>query len=284
MKSSISEQAVQEFWTDYPMIFYGKDIDSTSPEEIFDFMEQSFRNKAPHLQDKDAPLLSRFIDYSAIMGKALLEIGYGTGWLLSEFLKAGAKVSGIDLSHSHYELSSHRFKDQDIDLRVASAEAIPFSKDSFDVVVSWGVLHHASDDQKCYDEVHRVLKPGGRCFMMLYRKGGVKYYYNKLFKLGILRGGLARHGYNMKKFITSVTDIHYDGSPGAPISRHYVYSDLRSAFAKFSQMKLEITGTWGEFNGIPAARLPISDWLLTDIGRVKLLSKFGGFWLVELVK
>jgi ubiquinone/menaquinone biosynthesis C-methylase UbiE len=284
MSDKVPENVIQDFWTDYPMIFYGKDTKNSTPEEIFDFMEQVMRDKGRHLQNEGEPLLSKYIDYSEFSGKKVLEIGFGTGWLANEFLKVGAELHGIDLSHSHLELSKYRFRDQNVDLQIASAEAIPFADETFDMVASWGVLHHASDDQRCYDEVYRVLKKGGRCFLMLYRKGGVKYYYQKIFKHGILRGGLIKHRFNFEQFIHSVTDVHYDGSPGAPISRHYVRRDLEKSFEKYSEVNLGITGSWGELDGIPAGRFPLLNWILPFSVKRWLLSIEGGYWIVDLKK
>jgi ubiquinone/menaquinone biosynthesis C-methylase UbiE len=55
-------------------------------------------------------------------------------------------------------------------LRVADAEALPFDDNSFDVVYSWGVLHHSPDTPRALREVHRVLRPGGRARVMIYHK------------------------------------------------------------------------------------------------------------------
>jgi len=279
------EGIVQNFWTEFPMVFAGLDPQNASPEQIFSFMEEELRSKLPHGQSKDEPLLSRYIDFSTYKDKKVLEIGYGTGWLMNELINAGARMHGIDLSHTHFELTKYRFRDiESVNIQVASAEEIPCQSKLFDAVFSWGVLHHASDDQKCFDEVFRVLKPGGKCFLMLYRKGGVKYWYQKIFKKGILRGGLIKNGFALRKFICSVTDVYSDASPGAPISRHYTRADLARLCRMFSKMELAITGTWGELDGIPFGKLPLSDWILTRKVRLKLLEKYGGFWLVYLTK
>jgi SAM-dependent methyltransferase len=54
------------------------------------------------------------------------------------------------------------------DLRLADAENLPFAPDSFDVVYSYGVMHHSPDAAKCLNEAWRVLKPGGEARIMLY--------------------------------------------------------------------------------------------------------------------
>ena len=54
------------------------------------------------------------------------------------------------------------------DLRVADAEHLPFADETFDVVYSYGVMHHSPDTAQCLQEAWRVLKPGGEARIMLY--------------------------------------------------------------------------------------------------------------------
>lgn len=280
---SVREERIQEFWTKHPLIFGDYDAEAP-PEEYFEDIERKMRAGLWYAQGPAEPLLSRFIDYPELKGKEVLEIGYGVGWLLAELLEAGAEVHGIDLSKSHYELCRYRFREEDIDLRVASAEDMPYPDDTFDFVAAWGVIHHASDDARCYREIHRVLKPGGRCFLMLYRKGGVKYYYQKIFKKGIVRGGLWKHRFDVDAFIRSVTDKYTDDSPGAPISRHYTRSDLYELLGHFRDVNLQIIGGKWELSDIPAGKLPISDWILSNRAREWLLRRLGAYWLVNAYK
>ena len=203
---------------------------------------------------------------------------------MNELIRAGAEVHGIDLSKSHEALCRHRFRDHNVKLHVASAENIPYPDNSFDLVAAWGVLHHAADDARCYAEVHRVLKPGGRMFLMLYRRGGSKYYYQNVFHKGVLGGGLFRHRFNVGAFIRSVTDKYSADSPGAPISRHYTEPELRQLLSHFSRVDLRITGAMGELSEIPLSHLPISDWVLSDTRRAALLRRHGGFWIVDAIK
>src|SRR5205807_1888770 len=54
------------------------------------------------------------------------------------------------------------------DLHVADAENLPFAENSFDVVYSYGVMHHSPDTAKCLREAWRVLKPDSEARIMLY--------------------------------------------------------------------------------------------------------------------
>ena len=285
--AKVHESDIQKYWTERPMILPGGgfDFDRATPDEIIAHVDTMARkNQRWFMTSQSAPFLSRYIDFAQLKGKTVLEIGYGVGWLLNEFKKAGADVYGIDLSHKHYEISSHRFRgDPRVHLQVASAEAIPFEDQFFDFVAAYGVLHHAADDRRCYDEVYRVLKPGGKAFLMLYRKGGPKYYWRKLFRQGILRGGLLKHRFNVEKFIYSVTDAYQNDSPGAPISRHYSRNDVLDRLRKFSRVDLQIAGNTNEWRNLPFGHLPLSNLLGDNVLR-RLTERSGAYWMVNLSK
>jgi SAM-dependent methyltransferase len=276
----VTEEQVQDFWTKHPMVYGPR----TSPDQVFAEMERVMRGQFWYAHGPDEPLLARYLGYESLKGRRVLEIGFGTGWLLNEFVRAGAEVHGIDLSRSHEELCRHRFQGKDVRLQIASAENIPYPDNTFDLVAAFGVLHHASDDARCYAEVHRVLKPGGRTFLALYRRHGAKYYYQNIFRKGVLQGGLFRHGFNVDAFIRSVTDKYGDDSPGAPVSRHYTEDDLRRLLGMYSRLDIKVAGARGEFSEIPFSRLPVSDWILSDERRAALLKKHGGFWFIDAYK
>ncbi len=280
------ERKIGEYWTERPMIHpgYGFDVENATPEEIFAHAERIMRDKGRLHQEPDAPLLSRYIDYVSLEGKTALEIGYGVGWLTAELAKAGATVHGIDLSRSHYEYSRYRFRDDpNVQLRVGSAEDMPYGDDTCDFVCAWGVIDHAADDQRCYDEIWRVLKPGGKAFLMVYRRGGPKLWWQKIVRKGLLRGELLQHGFNIKRFIYSVTDAYQEDSPGAPISRHYTRRQLLRKLQKFEDVELMISGNENEWKNLPFERLPLSN-LLGERILHRLVEISGAYWLVHMAK
>jgi SAM-dependent methyltransferase len=279
----VQEAEIKQFWSDHPMIPPGDGFDhrTATPEEIFAQAERMIR-RGTTIQAKGAPLLSDYIDYSVLAGKQVLEIVYGVGWLLNELVKAGADVEGIDLSESHFGYSSYLFRgNEKVNLQIGSAENLPYGDGHFDFAAAWGVLHHASDDQRCYDELHRVLKPGGRAFLMLYRCGGPKYRWHKLLRRGIVDGGLFRHGFRVDDFINSVTDD--DDGDGAPISRHYKRGDLHRLFRHFASINIKVSGNAAERDNLPAHKLPITH-LLPALWRENLVKFSGAYWMITLTK
>ena len=103
-------------------------------------------------------------------GLKVLEIGVGMGADYLEWLKAGAQATGVDLSATSIERARRRCElaGYQPDLRVADAEQLPFADNSFDVVYSYGVMHHSPDTEQCIREAWRVLKPGGQARIMVY--------------------------------------------------------------------------------------------------------------------
>src|SRR5713101_7169134 len=116
-------------------------------------------------------------DFAGARGLRVLEIGCGLGTDGAQFAKAGAYYTGIDLTEAAIELARKRFEVSGLpgEFRVADAENLDFTDESFDLVYSHGVLHHTPDTARAVQEIHRVLKPGGRAIVMLYHRGSYNY-------------------------------------------------------------------------------------------------------------
>ncbi|MCO5091027.1 class I SAM-dependent methyltransferase [Bosea sp. (in: a-proteobacteria)] len=118
------------------------------------------------------PYIPAFADFAQAKGLDVLEIGVGLGADHESYGRAGANLHGIDLTDRAIALTKQRlaFASLQSDLRVGDAEALPFADDSFDLVYSWGVIHHSPDTAAAAREILRVLKPGGRFRVMIYHK------------------------------------------------------------------------------------------------------------------
>jgi SAM-dependent methyltransferase len=116
------------------------------------------------------PYIADFADFKSAKGMKVLEIGVGMGADYLEWLKAGAIATGVDLSPASIERARLRcaLGGYKADLQVADAEKLPFAADSFDIVYSYGVMHHSPDTARCMGEAWRVLKPGGQARIMIY--------------------------------------------------------------------------------------------------------------------
>ncbi len=116
------------------------------------------------------PYIPGFARFDEARGARLLEIGVGAGTDFVSFVRAGANATGIDLTTAGISLTRERLRLDGLEAKtmVADAENLPFPHSTFDIVYSYGVLHHSPDTEKAVAEVHRVLRPGGRALIMIY--------------------------------------------------------------------------------------------------------------------
>jgi SAM-dependent methyltransferase len=116
------------------------------------------------------PYIPEFAKFASSRDLKVLEVGVGMGADYLEWLKAGARATGIDMSAASLERARRRCESAGFvpNLRLADAEHLPFADETFDVVYSYGVMHHSPDTARCLREAWRVLKPGGEARIMLY--------------------------------------------------------------------------------------------------------------------
>ena len=182
------------------------------------------------------PFLRAFARPEEAHGLDVLEIGVGLGADHQLFAQAGAHVSGIDLTERAVEHTRKRLAlfGLQSDLRVADAEALPFAGESFDLVYSWGVLHHSPDTPRAIDEVWRVLRNGGHARIMIYHKHSLIGYMLWL-RYGLLAGRPWR----------SLDDI-YSGHLESPGTKAYTVDEARRLFGRFSASKISTILTHGD--------------------------------------
>jgi ubiquinone/menaquinone biosynthesis C-methylase UbiE len=122
------------------------------------------------------PYIRPFARFSDGRENDVLEIGVGMGADHVEWARSGPKtLTGIDLTPEAIRRTRQRLNVYGLvsDLREADAEALPFPDDSFDIVYSWGVMHHSPNTMTAFSEAHRVLRAGGTLRAMIYHRPSV---------------------------------------------------------------------------------------------------------------
>lgn len=124
------------------------------------------------VRDRLEPEIIAFANFGHAQNLRVLEVGVGMGADLVRFARAGADVSGVDLTDRAIDCTRRRLSGEGLSahLQTADAEHLPFPDKSFDVVYSWGVLHHTPDTAGALQECQRVLAPGGRLAVMVYHR------------------------------------------------------------------------------------------------------------------
>jgi len=116
------------------------------------------------------PFIHSVAQFTRHHGKKLLEVGVGAGTDHLQWARAGLDCHGVDLTDEAIETTRRRLEIYGLHskLQRVDAETLPFEDDSFDVVYSWGVIHHSEHPDKIIAEIHRVLKKGGVFIGMMY--------------------------------------------------------------------------------------------------------------------
>jgi len=214
----------------------------TAKKDVHDFWDSSSCGEDLYLQDAGKagflrqsearyelePYILTFADFKRYKDQKVLEIGIGLGADHQEFADAGAILYGIDLTERAIAHTSNRFKIfgcQSL-LQKADCENLPFGSDVFDLVYSWGALHHTPDTPKAIAEVHRVLKPGGTVKAMIYHKHSLVGYMLWI-----------RYALLAFKPLTGLDDIYanYLESPG---TQAFTVADARRLFAEFKHVTI----------------------------------------------
>ncbi len=96
-------------------------------------------------------------------GKRVLDVGFGSGDILSVVSKQGAKCYGIDIAKA--ATTSLKRRCPSFHIFEARATSLPFKSDFFDIIVCSHVLEHETNEAAAVHDMIRVLKPGGMIFL-----------------------------------------------------------------------------------------------------------------------
>ncbi len=182
------------------------------------------------------PYILDFAEFDRYRGKSVLEIGVGLGADHQMWAQAGVRLTGIDLTDRAVGHVRQRFDQLGLtsELAVGDAEQLTFSDATFDVVYSWGVLHHSPNTPRAIDEVYRVLKPGGVAKIMVYHTWSI---------VGLLLW--VRYALFRGKPFTSLKTIYsrYLESPG---TKAYSVAEARQLFCQFETVDITIELSSGD--------------------------------------
>lgn len=124
------------------------------------------------------PYIWSVAQFSRHAGARVLEIGVGAGTDHAQWAKVTGDLHGVDLTAAAIEATSEnlRLRGLKSSLRRIDAEVLPYDSGRFDVVYSWGVIHHAESPESIVAEIQRVLKPGGVFLGMVYARHSLVAY------------------------------------------------------------------------------------------------------------
>ena len=129
------------------------------------------------------PHIPRFAEFERWNGKKVLEIGCGIGTDTINFARAGARVTAVDLTEQSLELARQRAKVFGLEDRIRFiqadaerlSEAVPV--EPYDLVYSFGVIHHTPDPNRVLDEIRKYVTPQSTVKIMVYNRWSWKVFW-----------------------------------------------------------------------------------------------------------
>ena len=166
----------------------------------------------------------------------VLDIGCGWGSSTVILSKIFKKVYSIDISAKSILAAKENIRlngfPERVNLSKYDAEKLNFIN-YFDLIYSWGVIHHSYDTKKILENIYKGLKENGKCLIMIYNKNSLRYYlkgfYYLIFKFKLFSG------YNLDSVQKLFTDGFYQ--------KHYSKSELRKTLKEigFKNISFDLT-------------------------------------------
>jgi ubiquinone/menaquinone biosynthesis C-methylase UbiE len=279
----------KSWWENNPMNYSWDTKNKWNPEtpelnkttaDFFNKIDKIFFEISNIFISEDLIPFDKIIKYSSLKNSKILEIGCGMGTHAELLCKNVEDIdyTGIDITKRAVELTKKRFELKNINGKIiqADAESIPFENETFDYVWSWGVIHHSKNTESIIAEIWRILKPGGKCNIMIYNKNSLRYYlYGGFFK-GIICG---------KLLTKTLYEINMEFTDGF-FARHFTKNELKNILEK-NNFKIENIYTLPETDHLPfpgGYRLKKFNLKLINILINFFIKKFGWFLIAEFIK
>ena len=179
-KNALAQARVRDYWNSRPCDSDLSDRDRLSQGYFLDIERQRYELQ-PHILE-----IISSIDWSQ---KRVLEVGAGVGTDARRIIGKGGDYTGINVDRGSTEMASQALRAFSLPGVVLQCDAtsLVFPDATFDIVYSFGVLHHIPEARKAVAEIHRVLKPGGQLVVMVYNRTSINYLVEIMFlrKLGL---------------------------------------------------------------------------------------------------
>lgn len=161
----------------------------------------------------------------SLKNKVALNIGCGAGGEAMLLAHSGANCIAMDITSPAARAAEyliHKVGGEGIGIQ-ADSRFIPLENSSVDVVYSSGVLHHSPEIERSIAEIYRVLKPGGKAYIMLYATWSVLFVQQRLmFSMG--------------------EGAWETGDRKNPCTTTYSKRECRNMFSRFENVRVRKTG------------------------------------------
>jgi ubiquinone/menaquinone biosynthesis C-methylase UbiE len=163
---------------------------------------------------KEHQILARRVADELPAGAKVLEVAPGPGYFAVELAKLGRDVTGLDISHTLVEIARRNAAEANVkvDFQLGNASSMPFPAGTFDFLLCRAAFKNFSEPVRALQEMHRVLKPGGKALIIDLRRDAAREAINQyvdglqlswasaLFTKGAFRFMLLKRAYTKDDF------------------------------------------------------------------------------------
>ena len=203
----MSIQDVINYWNTRPCNIKHSNKVIGSKEYFNEVSERKYKVE-PHIID--------FANFKKYNEKEVLEVGCGIGTAAQSFIENGAIYKGIDISEESIKIARQRLDIFHLNgtLEINNIEEMIKNNNQYDLIYSFGVLHHTPDIKKAIENIYNMLKDNGEFKLMLYAKNSWKNY--------------------------SINDKldQYEAQSNVPIAYTYSNDDIYKLLEKFFNIKI----------------------------------------------
>ena len=273
--ASDAQSGNKSWWTENTMSYDWKDKVARAEfsREWFDEIDRRFIDAARHVAHGAQPF-DKIIPFEAIAGKKVLEIGCGMGLHTELMTRAGAQVTALDISPRSVAATKARLalKGLAADVREVDAETLDVQNE-FDLVWSWGVIHHSSRTGRVLRNLYSALKPGAQLRFMVYSLDGAEAYAVMMsqYMFGFWRG----------KSLDELLWAHTDGF----LARYFTKDSLTNLCRTFfDDVELAIYGQESDAIPLPGRLRRLVRPLFSDAYIEKAVHRRGTFLFATATK
>ena len=192
------EQRITHYWNSIPCNSLNSNTDNTDIE----YFKQISRNR--YFVESHIPT---FAEFNKSKGLRVLEIGCGIGTDAAEFARHGANYTGIDISSNSIDMAKRRFELENLEGQFCIMNASDLKSlellGKFDLIYSFGVLHHYPEINQIIDNIQNCLVNDGKFKFMVYARNSWKY-------------AMIQHGLDQ-----------YEAQPDCPFAEVYTAEDIQ---------------------------------------------------------
>tara|TARA_B100001175_G_scaffold312698_1_gene319121 strand:- start:727 stop:1500 length:774 start_codon:yes stop_codon:yes gene_type:complete len=165
------------------------------------------------------PHILNFVNFDLYKNNKILEIGTGIGTDAINFARRTNDYYGLELSDKSLEITKKRFDVYNLNgnfYNINAEDNLDFlGIETFDLIYSFGVIHHSINPEKIIDNCYKLLKKGGTLKIMLYAKN------------------------SWKNIMIQNEKDQYEAQSKCPLAKTYTKCEVQELLKKFNNIKIE---------------------------------------------